>query len=157
MNTNGAGGNGRSGPAVETTRSHRKNVIHRFASSLVLGLCLLGASAFAGRASASCQHYAAVVISNPSPQTLHYEIKWGDEDWKSFDVDPYSKRTHYLAIEAGEALPKPRVRFDCVTHDDDVTLFQYVLHSYRVTDVWDGKDYYFEYSADGRFLDLFAN
>lgn len=132
-------------------------MIHRVAACLALGLSLVASSAFAGRVSTSCEHYAAVVISNPSDQTLHYEIRWGDGDWRPFDVNPCSKRTHYVRVETDEALPRPLVRFDCVTHDDDVTLFQYALNAYRVTDVWDGKDYSFEYTADGRFLDLFAN
>lgn len=28
------------------------------------------------------------MLNNPTSETLHYQIKWGDQAWENFDVGP---------------------------------------------------------------------
>jgi hypothetical protein len=126
-------------------------------ASVALGLCILNTTAFAGPNVRTYYEYGSFVLNNPTSETLHYQIKWGDQAWENFDVGPGEWHAHYVDLGADQKIPVPLVRFDCVTHDDRVTFLEYELDAYGVDDAADGKDYSFGYTDDGRFLDLFED
>ncbi len=100
--------------------------------------------------------YGAFVIENPTPNTIHYQVKWGDGEWKSYSVLPGYTYRHWMLLDENGCVPTPQIRFDYICGDDDVTFKTYKLDVYATDYPEDGKPYYFRYSGSGRYLDLLS-
>jgi hypothetical protein len=101
--------------------------------------------------------YGSFVLNNPSNVTIYYQIKWGNNEWENFSVGPGEWHAHYVDLGPDQMIPVPYVRFDFVTWDDSVTTQTYEVDAYGVDYPSEGKDYTFQYTSDGRFLDLFED
>lgn len=101
--------------------------------------------------------YGVFRIQNPHRVAIRYQVKWGANEWKSFTVSPGSTRWHSYPLDAECRTPRPAIRFDWHTADDECTFRTYNLNTYVTRDPSNGgKAYYFEYSSCGCYLDLKA-
>ena len=133
-------------------------MFRRILSPACLALCVLTA----GLTQASPAHatqYGSFVLHNPSNTDIHYAVAWGDHEWKVFTVNAGEKNAHYYELDENGEIPGPTITFDCKggDGDDQLTLLSYDLDAFTVRDPMDGKDYSFDYSSDGRFIDLYAD
>lgn len=126
--------------------------------SLTLGVVILAGSllAPAGRAQAG-ECYGAFAIRNPSNVAIHYQIRWGDGDWKSVCVYPGHTYSHWIELDEFGQIPTPQIRFDWIGGDDDVSFRSYDLNVFATHyPSSGGKKYVFRFSSCGCFLDLYA-
>lgn len=127
----------------------------------VLSSALLAvAAATASLSSAASSHayeYGSFVLNNPSNVIIYYQVKWGSGAWENFSVGPGQWHAHYVDLGPDQKVPVPYVRFDFVTWDDSVTHQTYEVDVYGTDVPSEGKDYTFQYTSDGRFLDLFED
>jgi hypothetical protein len=131
-------------------------MIKRALSCAALALSAMTVS-LAGANSAHAYQYGSFVIHNPSNVTINYQMKWGNDGYQNFSVEPGSWRSHYIELGSDQMIPVPYVRFDFVTWDQSVTYQTYEMDAYGTNFTNDGKDYTFQYTSDGRFLDLFED
>jgi len=124
-------------------------------------LSLIAASAMfliAAPAEAKASEFGVITMRNPTSNTVHYQLRWGDGEWVSYALSPGHYRVHYHALNEYGRAPAPQVRFDNVLNDGQVTNRQYNLGFYASwhTGYDNGKKYYFRVSSCGQFLDLYA-
>lgn len=100
--------------------------------------------------------YGSFVVRNPSNTAIHYQVQWGDEEWKSYCVQAGWSKYHYYPLDANGHVPTPRIRFDCIGGDHEATHKTYQLGVYATHYVDRGKKHVFRYSHCGRFLDLYG-
>jgi hypothetical protein len=100
--------------------------------------------------------YGSFVVRNPSNVAIHYQVKWGDGDWKSYCVQSGWSKYHYYPLDENGCVPTPRIRFDYIAGDNDVTYKTYKLDVYATHCPDRGKKHVFRYSRCGCFLDLYA-
>lgn len=117
-----------------------------------------------GTSQADLPNYrAAFSIENDTGVTIEYQARWGKRNsWKSMTLPSGSvmKHTYPLGENPTAKVPAPYVRFN----DDNGTPKEYHLDFYAIgyagfgpeTNDTQPKQYFFEYDADGRNLDLFA-
>lgn len=113
-------------------------------------------AAFVHEARAQCPH-GSFVIRNPTSNTINYQVQWGDGDWKSYSVSPGCRRWHYHELGANGCAPTPRVRFDYIGGDGDVTYKSYRVGVDAVHHPENGKKHHFCYSRCGCYLYLYAD
>lgn len=104
---------------------------------------------------ANAADYGAYVLHNPTSTALHYEVKWGDGEWKSYCVYPGYVKWHYHELDCDGAAPEPQVRFDCIGGDGKVTYQTYAVDMTATDCPSDGKRYTFKFSRCGTYLDLY--
>jgi hypothetical protein len=130
-------------------------------SRLLKNLTILGlvAAGLAGVASNAAQagetQYGAVVINNPSDNVLHYQMRWGDGAWSNVCLQPHTDMTHWMQLDCHGRADVPEVRF-VDTHGCRKV---YSLDFYATCHPNDqtAKMYSFQYSRNGRNLDLYAD
>jgi hypothetical protein len=125
--------------------------------SLVLAVGLTSGLFAAGQEAKAAGCYGAFIIENPTSNTIHYQIKWGNGEWTTYSVGPGRDYAHWYPLDENDEVPTPQIRFDYICGDDDVTFKVYKVDVYA-TDypTVGGKRYYFRYSPSGRYLDLYA-
>jgi hypothetical protein len=132
-------------------------MFNRIATPVCLTLFCLAAS-LTSAASAQAARYGSFVLHNPSDTAINYAISWGDGEFKVFTVGAHEQNAHYIELDENGEIPSPVITFDCKGDDaGTVTLVSYDIDAYIVTEPHEGKDYTFEYTSDGRFIDLFAS
>lgn len=120
---------------------------------MALSFCVLSAGV---AADAKAEQYGCFILENPTNQTLHYQIKWGENSpWESRSIPPKTDRAHYIPLDSNGQAPVPYIRFDYIAGDGRTTPKTYMLEFYGVYDIWDGLRYVFRYSPSGKFLDLY--
>ncbi len=100
--------------------------------------------------------FESFVLRNPNKVTPHYQIKWGDDDWKSFSVSPKHLRWHAFPLDEQGVTPPPQIRFDWIGGDGQVTERYRDLKTCPTSVPRNGKQYVFRYSRNGRHVDLYA-
>jgi len=110
--------------------------------------------------------YAMFAIRNPTKHSITYEVKWGKGAWKSVRIRPGESYEHSYKLSAKGEFPSPLIRFDRVLNriDGDPSYKNYELYTSRVVRGGFGpggntgtpKAYYFEVSANRRYLDLYG-
>ena len=129
-----------------------------FKPLIAAGLLALGLlAAPEARATESDTHYAVVGISNPTHLTINYAFRWGNGEWKTFQIAPGGKRWHswrYDYPNENES-PVPQIRFDCDL-SENVSFLEYDLTAFAspVQDYYHGKKYKFVTRGHGAVLDL---
>jgi hypothetical protein len=107
--------------------------------------------------------YAEFSIHNPTADPITYRVKWGNGDWKPTKILPGETYEHSYKLNAkGEFFP-PSIQFDYILNDGRSTPKVYSLRPSRVVRGGFGpggntgtpKAYYFNVSADRRFLELY--
>lgn len=106
--------------------------------SLALATSLALLAAVAGLALAGGTT-AAVVIHNPTGNTIRYQLKTGDGDWQSKSLPPHTKVAHHLLLTGHDSPPTYYVRFDWIAGDGQVTYKSYKLTPYTVSDSRNGR------------------
>lgn len=99
--------------------------------------------------------YGSFVMRNPTDVAIHYQVKWGDGEWKSYTVEPGEKRFHAYSLDKDNTIPSPYVRFDYICGDGKVTYKSYHMECYTCGDPWRGKSNHFAYSPGGNYLYLY--
>lgn len=105
--------------------------------------------------------YRSFSIENPTNVTLHYQVRWGDGEWKESKLEPGKVMTHWLKGDGPEEVVK--FRFDRSAQEG----YQEKVYTldYRTVDLglnvlpspdYDAKVYYFKYDKGGQNLDLYA-
>jgi hypothetical protein len=124
--------------------------------NLVMLTAFVVAIAATGKSARADGNYGAFVIENPTDFTIHYQVRWGDGDWKPFCVEPGRAMSHYYPLTSEDCAPPPQVRFDYVVADDELSWK--TLHvEFFATDCPDhGKLYAFRLSACGCYLGLYS-
>ncbi|QDT71725.1 hypothetical protein [Lacipirellula limnantheis] len=122
------------------------------AASLIVGV---GSFFPALGSTAEAADYGAYVVCNPTSTALHYQVKWGDGEWKSYCVYPGYVKSHYHELDCEGAAPKPRVRFDYVGGDEQVTYQTYAVDMTATDCPSNGKRYTFKFSRCGTYLELY--
>lgn len=122
-------------------------------SLALAGLVLLGLALQTNAAQAT--DYGAVTIRNPTSNTLHYQIKCGEGDWKSVSLEPYTNMHHWYPLDEDDRHPSLHIRFDCIGGDGQYTEQSCHLRTYKTCSPrTGGKPYTFKYT--GRYhLDLY--
>lgn len=122
-----------------------------------------------GTSCADCPSYeAAFSIANDTGVLIHYQVRWGDRnDWKRINLAPSHMETHRYPLggSAQGRAPVPFVRFDDVADGNRTTFKEYRIEFHAVgyagygpkANKTEPKRYHFEYSGNGRRLDLKAN
>jgi hypothetical protein len=123
--------------------------------SIVL-LMGLASGFFATGQQAKAAAYGAFVLDNPSSVTIHYQVKWGNGEWKSYSIGPGYMGVHWTYLDENGNVPRPLVRFDYICDDDEVTFKTYNVDVYATDYPREGKMYVFHFSSYGRFLDLYS-
>lgn len=127
--------------------------------SLLIG-CVVAAGLCVGtceRASAADNQYAVFAIINETNATIHYQMRWGDRDWRSFTVKPGENYTHswrysYLNENAS---PRPEIRFDTRLNSSELDVRSYVLDPFASpSDSFNGARKYV-FRRDGNTVNLF--
>lgn len=105
---------------------------------------------------AQATEYGAVTIRNPTSNTIHYQIKWGDGEWRRVCLEPYTNMHHWIELDEYDRHPCLHVRFDYIGGDGDYTEKCYHLNTYKTCYPRSGgKVYTFKYH--GRYhIDLHA-
>ena len=96
------------------------------------------------------------VLENPTGNDIRYFLKWGAGPWEFKTVSPRHDMMHSYVLDDDGRCLVPRIRFDYIGGDDDITDIQIRLEVYGVTDPWAGKRYVFRYGSDSRTLYLNA-
>ena len=102
-------------------------------------------------------------IQNNTRLTVHYQIKWKESElWKPTSIKPDSVMNHWFG--SLEDIPQgyPKIRFDYIANDQEVTYRNYRLQTYtrrlgsNVTPSRrkDAREYHFEYNFVTEILDL---
>jgi hypothetical protein len=120
-------------------------------------LCVLALAAglsVAAQKEVEAKVYGSFVLRNPSSVTIHYQIKWGDGEWKSCSLPPNHIEWHAFPLDEDGYTPRPKIRFDWIGGDGSVTNRYYDLQTRATSTPRYGKRYVFRYSGAGRFLDL---
>jgi hypothetical protein len=113
-------------------------------------------------ADSSSGNKAAFSLANDTGITMNYQVKWGNNQWKSFTLENGRIYTHSYALNNNGEFLSPSVRFDRIGGDSSYTEKVYDMD---VTQVGSGgfgghrsepKKYYFEFSADNRHLNIYA-
>jgi hypothetical protein len=120
-------------------------------AALVLALSNLGAAS-----ECRAEEYGAFILTNTSSVPIHYQVKWGDAEWKPYCLYPDTERWHAWELNYDGTTPKPYVRFDSIGGDGDTTYQSYNVGTYRAHCSTDGKRHNFRYSHCGTYLDLYA-
>jgi hypothetical protein len=121
----------------------------------VLAVAIAALIGLTATATARANGLAMITIDNPTPNTVHYQFKWGDNgDWVSYDLAPHTYRNHWHTLNDVDRAPAPFVRFDCILNDGEVTYQTYHLefHATYNTGYNQGKVYVFKLNYP--FLDL---
>jgi hypothetical protein len=106
--------------------------------------------------------YGAVDVNNPTNELLHYQFRWGTTGpWESFTLAPGEVRTHFWHYRFAneDRSPVPQVRFHYNPGEPAARFKVFDLEAWAVPErvVGVGKPYHFDYSADGRYIDLYAD
>lgn len=103
-----------------------------------------------------CPRYAMVTVDNTTGGVIKYQFKWGDGEWKTTTVKPGHYVNHWVPLDDDGCAPTPRVRFDRILGDAEVTFREYKLdfHASETRGYHQGKVYLFEVSRCGCYLDL---
>ena len=97
---------------------------------------------------------AAVVIENPTDQTIFYQLRWGNGAWESFTAEPHSSRNHWYKMNQDGTAPTPTITFDNAHQRDK--LYSLEFYATHHPDQGKGKPYEFVYKHNGTRLDLVA-
>lgn len=119
---------------------------------LTVAVVLVG---LAGATKSRAAEYGSFVLRNPTNNTIHYQMKWGDGDWKSHSLSPHTKRWHYCRLDDDGTAPQPYVRFDWIAGDGECTYKTYRVQFYAVDCPEYGKPHVFRYSSCGCYLYLY--
>lgn len=122
----------------------------------LLGLGLLTAPSALLPAARADDCYGAFTVRNPSGNALHYQVRWGDGDWKPYCVYPHQRTWHGHPLDGDGRAPTPCVRFDRVAGDGQTTYQSYRIGVHSTADRTRGKGYVFRYSRCGCYLSLYA-
>ena len=107
--------------------------------------------------------YAMFSIHNPTADPISYSVKCGNGEWKPVKILSGKTFDHSYKLNAKVEFPGPSIRFDYKLNDGQATPKVYALRPSQVVRGGFGpkgntgtpKAYYFEVSADGRFLELY--
>jgi hypothetical protein len=145
-------------------------ILTRQALSLLTLTILLAIPAVAnaqavGTSCADCASLRAEFsIENKTGVTIHYEVKWGNHEWKPVTLRSGYTETHSYPLDNNGKAPSPYVRYDKIGGDNAITLQEFHVTFFAVGYAGYGpkantaraKRYYFEYAADHRTLTLWA-
>jgi hypothetical protein len=114
-------------------------------------------------ADCSSSNKAAFSLRNNTGVTLSYQVKWGPNgQWKEVTLEDGYTNTHsYVLNNKGEFF-RPYVRYDKIGGDSQYTAKVWPMDVNQVGSGGYGghrsqpKKYYFEYAADHRHLDIYA-
>jgi hypothetical protein len=100
-------------PGSRFLNEQEEHIMRVWQSLLVVFGLAAGLAAFAPAQARAANHYATVYLHNPFSLTITYEFRWGDGDWKSFDIPPNTERVHYWPYNVPDEnrSPKPQIRF----------------------------------------------
>jgi hypothetical protein len=127
-------------------------MIQRVCQSLAVVVALLAT----GQQAKADECYGSSVIRNPSNNTICYQVKWGDGDWKSYSLPPGTSRYHAYPLDGNGCVPTLGIRFDYIMNDGDVTFKTYKLDVFATHCPERGKKHVFCYSRCGCYLDLYC-
>jgi hypothetical protein len=96
-------------------------------------------------------HIAQFTVENPTGNTIQYQVKWGNEVWKSYAVQPHSNMRQWCPTNGRGEVGGPQLRFDYVCGDTNTT-----NKTFNIDFGWSPErfHYEFQYSADGKYLQL---
>lgn len=72
------------------------------------------------------------VIHNPTNFEVGYSVRWGDGPWKPHKILPRHLRRHWHTLDAQGRAPRPRLQFDKIANDSQVTTKTYEMKFGRV-------------------------
>jgi hypothetical protein len=99
----------------------------------------------------------AFSLDNSTGTTMHYQVKWGNGQWKSQTLQSGMTTTHWYPLDDADRAPTPYVRFDRIGGDNAYTEQEYEMDFYKVGPGRpDAKGYVFRYASDGKHLDIKA-
>src|SRR5579884_871155 len=98
--------------------------MHKMILSSVVAMMLFAAGTQQTRAS----EYGAFVIRNPAYVTIHYQVKWGNGEWRTYSLAPGHRGYHAYPLDEYGRAPISYVRFDYIAGDYDVTYKTYRMN-----------------------------
>ncbi len=101
--------------------------------------------------------YAVVCIKNNTGWSINYKAKWGDNEWKEYNVDAHRNRWHSWTYAPGsKSSPAFRIRYDA-DFSSGTDFKVYVLERYQAsTKTCDaGKTYTFE-KVRTQYVELYS-
>jgi hypothetical protein len=113
------------------------------------------------------QPMGAFSIDNNTGVTLYYQVRWGDGPWVDWTLMNGWINRHWHPLDSRGEAPTPQVRYDVIGGDGGFTEQIYDMEFYSVWNTssgglvnvrWDvtpPKAYYFRFSPDGRFIQLY--
>jgi hypothetical protein len=113
-------------------------------------------------ADCSSSNKAAFSLRNKTGVTIKYQVKWGNGQWKSFTLEDGYTYTHSYALNDNGEFSSPYVRYDRIGGDSGYTEKAWPMGVNQVGSGGYGgrrsepKKYYFEYAADNRHLNVYA-
>jgi hypothetical protein len=124
----------------------------RFLAPAALAIVALTAAAPAATAGG----LAMITIDNPTDNPVFYQVKWGDGEWTRHRLSPGAFRNHYHSLDDLGRAPAPKLRFDYILNDGEVTYRTYNLGFYAsyTTGYRQGKVYRFRTAGRGDILEL---
>jgi hypothetical protein len=112
-----------------------------FKSLFTVCALMLGLTATASQVQAN--YYGAFKIDNPTSNTIHYQVKWGNGEWKEYTLLPNQAMNHWCQVDERGQTPTPEIRFDYILNDGLTTLKTYRLETIGTSDFTQGKRFVF--------------
>ncbi|MBY0522604.1 MAG: hypothetical protein K2R98_04375 [Gemmataceae bacterium] len=129
--------------------------------SLLLGCVVMaGVCAMAPEtASAADTVCEAFTVSNETGGTVRYEVRWGNNEWKSFTLQSGMRNTHYYRRSIFASTPQPQVRMDVDTRSDVRDVYIFDMDSQFVSDPnsEDGRKYTLRLHSFGQKIGVYKN
>ncbi len=100
------------------------------------------------------------VLHNDTKVIRHYELKWGNGEWKKYTLEPGFETAHTHKLDKDGRAPSPYIRLDSKADDHKVTWKEYHLHFGKVGYAGYGpkghidESLHYEFTANGKLLDL---
>jgi hypothetical protein len=100
------------------------------------------------------------VLHNDTTVTRHYQIKWGNGEWKKYTLEPGYETAHSYPLDKNGRAPSPYIRLDSKADDNKVTWKDYHLHFGKVGYAGYGpkgnidEALHYEFTTSGKVLDL---